>query len=317
MPKHARSVWSMRSRCTQMDTNPDTNPSDPYPPDAGHSRNIRPKLMQVPKRQRCSAMTLLEVLVVMATVAFLVALLLPAVQSARESARRFGCSNNMRSIGCALYGHLLVRRAFPVGCLEWKSPGVSSTKRCLSWNAIILPWLEEQATFDRLDYQKPFDDPANATVAATAIPVFACPSADRRGRPVGGLGGTDYGGVVGERITSVNNPEKGVIVNEKSYAPREVADGLSKTILVAECAAEIWPDGQWINGRNLFDQAYSINAKLSFWEDEMRSRHPTGAQCLAGDGSVHLLSEMVDKAILAAACTRAKGESPAAPWATQ
>ena len=260
-----------------------------------------------------AGMTLVELLVVVVIVAWLVALLVPAVQAARESARRTTCLNNLRHIGCGLHGHLLAKRTFPMGCLEWKA-GTGGTNRCLAWSALILPWLDEQTTADRVNYQKPFDDPANAVAAATAMQIFLCPSASRTSPLVGGLGASDYGGVVGERITSSNSPEKGVLVTGKSYAPREITDGLSKTILVAECAAEAWADGQWINGRNLFDQAYPINAKMSFWEDEMRSRHPNAAQCLAGDGSVHLLSETVDKIVLAAAFTRNRGESPAAAW---
>ena len=56
---------------------------------------------------------------------------------------------------------------------------------------------------------------------------------------------------------------------------------------------------------------------MPFWEDEMRSRHPSGAQALAGDGSVQFVAESTDKRIVAAAMTRAKGESPAAPWTAE
>ena len=77
-------------------------------------------------------------------------------------------------------------------------------------------------------------------------------------------------------------------------------------MFVGECAAGAWADGQWINGRNLFDQAYAINWPT--WEDEIRSRHPGGAQALFGDGAVRLIDESTDLKILAAACTRAGGE---------
>jgi hypothetical protein len=82
----------------------------------------------------------------------------------------------------------------------------------------------------------------------------------------------DYGGLCGERIASPNNPEKGVLIHDRGFAEREIPDGLSKTIFVGECSRGPWPDGQWINGRNLFDQAYAINWPT--WEDEIRSRHP-------------------------------------------
>lgn len=257
-------------------------------------------------------MTLVELLVVVAIVAALIALLLPAVQAAREASRRTACVNNLRNIGCGLHGHLLAKRQFPVGCLEWKqSPG--GANRCLAWSAFILPWLEEQATADRLDLSKPFDDPANAVIAATGLRVFICPSADRVGMTVGGLGRSDYGGLCGERIASPNNPEKGVLVHDRGFAEREIPDGLSKTIVVGECGSGAWSDGQWINGRNLFDQAYAINVPT--WEDEIRSRHAgSGAHALAGDGAVHFLAESTDTLVLAAACTRARGEGVRTPW---
>jgi prepilin-type N-terminal cleavage/methylation domain-containing protein len=271
----------------------------------------------VPTAARSRAgMTLVELLVVVAIVAALVAILLPAVQSAREAARRASCANNLRHIGCALHGHLLAKRKFPVGCTEWRLPNaataVEKQKRNLAWSAWILPWLESQEIADRLDLTKPYDDPANATAAMTAMAVFLCPSADRQGALVNGFGGSDYGGLNGERMFTPNNPAKGVFVNDRGFAERDIADGLSKTIFVGECAAGAWPDGQWINGYNLFDQRYAINWPT--WEDEIRSRHPNGAHGLAGDGSVRLIVESTDLRILAAAITRSGGESLATPW---
>ncbi|MEX0687959.1 MAG: DUF1559 domain-containing protein [Pirellulales bacterium] len=257
-------------------------------------------------------MTLVELLVVVAVIAALVALLIPAVQGAREAARQTSCLNNLRNHGCALHGHLLARRRFPVGCLEWKWNGFPrATNRCLAWSGFILPWLDEQPLADRIDFSKPYDHPANAAAAAAVLPIFICPSADRSGGTVGGLGRCDYGGLAGERITSPNSPQKGVLIHDRSFADRQITDGLSKTILAGECAAGPWPEGQWISGLNLFDQAYAINWPT--WEDELRSRHPGGAHALFGDGAVRLIAETADLRILAAACTRAGGEAVPLP----
>lgn len=259
---------------------------------------------------RRDGMTLVELLVVVAVVAGLLAVLLPAVQAAREAARRTVCSNNLRNIGCALHGHLLAHGAFPVGCLEWK-PGRGGRKRCLAWSCLILPWLEEESLANRLDLERPYDDPANAEAAATPLAVFVCPSADRAGAGVGGLGRSDYGGIAGERIASPNSPMKGPLVHDRRYAVREIPDGLSKTLFVGECGSGRWDDGQWINGRNLFDQAYAINHPT--WEDELRSLHAGGgAEGLFGCGAVRFLDESTDPAVLAAICTRAGGETPRA-----
>lgn len=263
-------------------------------------------------------MTLVELLVVAAIMAALIAILLPGVQAAREAARRSSCLNNLRHIGCALHGHLLAHRRFPAGCTEWRLPNATTAaekrKRNLAWSAWILPWLEAQPVADLLDLGRPYDDPANAQAAATVIPTFLCPSAERTGPRVGGFGASDYGGLNGERIFTPNNPVKGVFVNDRGFQTHEITDGLSKTIFVGECAAGPWPDGQWINGYNLFDQRYAVNWPT--WEDEMRSRHPSGALGLAGDGSVHLITESTDLRILAAAITRSGGESLASPWST-
>jgi len=260
-----------------------------------------------PLRRAGRGISLVEMLVVVSVVAGLAALLLPAVQTARESARRSGCLNNLRHIGCGLHGHLLARRAFPVGCTEWRSPGKSGSERCLAWSSRILPWLEEQAVADRIDFNKPFDHAVNSNAAATPLAIFRCPSADRPGLLVGGLGRSDYGGITGERITSPNNPEKGGLIHDHGVSQREITDGLTHTVFVGECAAGTWPDGQWINGRNLFDQAYAVNWPT--WEDELRSRHTGGGHALFGDGAVRLLGETLDTRVLAAACTRAGAES--------
>jgi hypothetical protein len=174
-----------------------------------------------------------------------------------------------------------------------------------------LPWLEEQPLADRIDFSKPFDHPANAAAGGTVLPIYICPSADRSGGVVGSLGRNDYGGVTGERITSPNNPEKGALVHDRAFSDQEITDGLSKTIFVGECSRGAWPDGQWMNGRNLFDQAYAVNWPT--WEDELRSRHPSSAYALFGDGAVRLIDESTDVRVLAAACTRNRQETTAIP----
>jgi prepilin-type N-terminal cleavage/methylation domain-containing protein/prepilin-type processing-associated H-X9-DG protein len=266
-------------------------------------------MTHIARSRRCG-MTLVELLVVISVVAVLIGLLLPAAQAAREAARRISCLNNLRHIGCALHGHLLSRRRFPVGCTEWRQPGKGGPERCLAWSGRILPWLEEQSLADLIDFEKSYDHADNAAAVAVPVAVFRCASADRPSVLVAGMGRTDYGGITGERIVSPNNPEKGVLIHDRGIAVREIGDGLSHTVLVGECAAGAWPDGQWINGRNLFDQAYAVNWPT--WEDELRSRHPGGAHALFGDGSVRPLDDTLDVRILAAACTRSGGETAAA-----
>jgi prepilin-type N-terminal cleavage/methylation domain-containing protein len=250
------------------------------------------------------AFTLIELLVVIAIVGILVSLTLPAVFSAREASRRTSCANNLRQIGLALQLHHEHHGAFPPGGIEWRPPG-DMQKRQLAWCIFLLPFLEQQAIYDQLDVQQPFDSPANAAAARNVLPVFVCPTSARGTRLVEGRGPCDYGGILGERIQGPNNPPKGVMIFDRSLSAASVRDGLSNTLIVGEDTA--WPDGQWINGRNVFDQAYPINAAPPF-ENDIRSHHPGGAQVVLADCSVRFLSEELDVKVLAALCTRAGGE---------
>ncbi len=249
-------------------------------------------------------MTLVELLVVMAIIGSLVAILLPSVQAARAAARRASCQTHLRQIGLAMHGHLALHGTFPPGGIEWRPYG-NTTKRQLAWCVWLLPFLEEAALYDSLDLEQPFDSPANAAGAAALLPVFVCPAGSRGLREVDGRGPCDYGGIFGERITSANQPPKGAMLYDRRLAARHIPDGLSKTLLVAEDTGFV--DGQWINGRNLFDQAYPINAAPA-WENDIRSEHAGGAQALLADGGVIFLTETLDPWVLAAYCTRAGHE---------
>jgi prepilin-type N-terminal cleavage/methylation domain-containing protein len=256
------------------------------------------------------AFTLIELLTVVAILAALVAVLLPAVQAAREAARRTTCQNHLRQIGLALLEWHDAQEIFPTGCVEWRPYG-GTTQRQLAWSAYLLPWIDQQALYDRLDLELPFDAAENAAAAAVRIPVYVCPSS-RRGDAHSSQfaetvrGPSDYGGIYGERILSQNNPPGGVMLIDQAVAISQIADGTSRTLIVGEDTRH--PDGQWINGRNLFDQAMRVN-RAPLVENDLFSDHPGGAHGLAADASVHFLSEQTDLSALAAACTRAGGET--------
>ncbi|HMP60487.1 MAG TPA: hypothetical protein PKD86_14155, partial [Gemmatales bacterium] len=128
----------------------------------------------------------------------------------------------------------------------------------------------------------------------------------RRRAPTGdGRGANDYGGIFGERITSPNQPPKGVMIYDLAFALTEIPDGTSQTLMISEDSG--FPDGQWINGRNVFDQAFPIN-KAPKWENDIRSDHGGGANGLFADGSARFLRETMALPVLAAICTRAGGE---------
>ena len=266
-------------------------------------RHLSPKtpLGQQPKE----GFTLIELLVVIAIIGGLLSIALPAVQAARHAARRTQCQNNLRQVGVALHSYHAARGHFPMGGLEWR-PRASSKNRQLAWSAFLLPYLEQQSLYDSLDLATAFDSVENETGAAKIISIYVCPSSRRGARRVDGRGPCDYGGIYGERITSPNRPPKGTMLYDTAISIDHIQDGLSHTLIIAEDSR--FDDGQWINGRNVFDQAYAINAAPE-WENDIRSEHPQGGALVTrADGSVSFVGERTDLPVLAALCTRDGGD---------
>ena len=166
----------------------------------------------------------------------------------------------------------------------------------------------EMCIRDRLDTNQAFDAVANASAGATVLSNFVCPAQPDGQALRDGLGPSSYGGIFGERISSPNQPPKGVMLHEIPVRIREITDGTSQTLIVSEDSQS--PEGQWINGRNLFDQAFGINAAPVF-ENDIRSFHPGGANGCFADGHVAFLANETDLSVLAAICTRAGKETVA------
>lgn len=266
-----------------------------------------------------SGFTLIELLAVLAILGTLVGLLLPAVQRSRESSRMMQCSNNLRQMGVALAGYEQSRKRFPPG-------NDQIGDRLHAWSSFILPFMEQSAVADRIDYSRPWDDPSgNLSRVDVTIPTYVCPSGIKQFP-----GKQDYGGILGAYIQPSGeaiNPlttrdEHGGILyaTDADYGQpataASVSDGLSRTLLVAEAVDREMVGGSdqhahgdacWACGNNCFP----LNSRVvnDPGVDGFRSRHVGGVSGLYGDGRVSFLGDRLDVRVLIAISTRAGGET--------
>lgn len=143
--------------------------------------------------RRFRAFTLVELLVVIAIIGLLVGMLLPAVQAARESARRAQCTNNLKQLGLAFHNYHDAHKAFPPsyviqpgggGLHGAPDPLTRDAGPGWAWGTLLLPYLEQGSLHDVLDLRRPCWDPANAAAARTQLGLFLCPSATGTNGPM-------------------------------------------------------------------------------------------------------------------------------------
>lgn len=197
--------------------------------------------------------TLVELLVVIAIIGVLVALLLPAIQAAREAARRTQCTNNMKQIGLGLHNYHDTTRAFPIGHMIWNNNlpagyGLVGTMRLFGWQVPLLPYVERKALYDQFDFQRFANQidvlwPPNGTAMWNFVDVYLCPS--NPGRV----------GIAWTGNTNPNSPGP----NEDS-TPTHYS-GIADNVSEFENGVSGWPTPK---GRGLF----YMNSKLSFRDIE-------------------------------------------------
>lgn len=289
--------------------------------------------------QSSRAFTLVELLVVIAIIGVLVALLLPAVQAAREAARRTSCKNNLRQVGLALQNHHDVRGRLPPGWIAYgidkNTPDVEGSPGW-GWAAQTLPFIEQQTVSTQVvNYDQPVVAVANETARRTVLQVFRCPSdlgepffqmmsETAAGTVLASLPSANYVGLFGtvelDECEGVPVGEvcrgDGVFYHQSTTEFREITDGLSKTLIAGERSSRkgqstwvgVVPGGEEAFARVLGVVDHSPNYELGHLDD-FRSEHPGGANFVLGDASVVFLADEIDANVYRALGTRAGAET--------
>jgi prepilin-type N-terminal cleavage/methylation domain-containing protein len=221
----------------------------------------------MPRQRTITAFTLVELLVVIAIIGVLIAILLPAVQAARESSRRVACQNNLHQVGVGLTSYESAMKKWPAG-KKWSGSPTNPASFEMAWSSFLLGFIDEQSLHDKINFKIKFTDPINLPATTQIITTYLCPSTNRiedhrtpdghifdlGGIPGEGLGCIDYMGISGP-FKDAKNPitkipygrERGVLLGTKGLPLKpelieppplklkDIVDGLSHTMCVVEC----------------------------------------------------------------------------------
>jgi prepilin-type N-terminal cleavage/methylation domain-containing protein len=285
------------------------------------------------RKFKSRAFTLVELLVVIAIIGVLVALLLPAVQSAREAARRMSCSNNLRQIAIGVHNHHDTLGFIPRGGSDGPNQDCcNATERSgWSWAFHLTPFIEQQNLYDIAD---------DALVGKTFTKTYFCPT--RRAPALyNGLAKNDYAGNGGSAAGQIG--KDGAFVKQwlapKTTLPKgtpaeqtrrfgDFVDGTSQTLLAAEKQIhptgwgktggdnEAWNNAGWdedivrygstVPEGDMKHPVYSSSP--NFWSSKFGSSHPAGINAARVDGSVGFVSYNVDATTWLRFCTIADGQ---------
>ncbi len=191
--------------------------------------------------KRRAAFTLLELIMVVSIIAVLIALLLPAIQSAREAARRTQCNNNLMQLGLALGNYASAHHVFPPGVIDDKGPILNLPKGYHhNWLVQILPFFEQNNVYRRFNFQYGVYHPSNMTAGTAVIATLMCPS-DARRAP------TNYVGCHHDVDAPIDVSNQGVLYLNSRVGFDDITDGPAYTILLGELVGGS-PSLGWASG---------------------------------------------------------------------
>jgi len=292
--------------------------------------------------------TLVELLVVIAIIGILVALLLPAIQAAREAARRSQCANNLKQLALGLANYEGTHRVFPPGEVHggpWNAgyqsnnggrPHCDWDGQIGCWMNLIFPFIEQQAAYDKLDFEiwPQYASAENREVMQMPFDTFLCPSDPYRGLTTSwGPGGSQnrcyiihYYGVAGPDENSTLqqpgssgstyghcNKHRGMFYNDSNVKIADVIDGTSNTAMLCE----VWGRTTVDHAGSDSSRAMNLHAVVYFGYTPNSNRsspwransfHPGGVQIAFADGTVHFVQDTIDLATWRAIATIRGGE---------
>jgi len=267
--------------------------------------------------------TLVELLVVIAIIGILIALLLPAVQAAREAARRSQCTNNLKQIGLSLHNYHDTYKCFPPGWV-WHNNGDEAQ---WGWAAFVLPFMEQKPLYDQLLVDTltchEFTSHADSALLRTEIETLICPSS--KSRPTNAQrclsptnpdnntgftrpGTSNYVASAGPRFEKNRNDLGGIAWGNSDMQFQDITDGTSNVFAAGErdqrCRAGAWAgpgaqrDGkQWCSvtmavGNSCWKLNHpTVNNRCCMG---FSSQHPGGANFALCDGSVRFISDLIE-----------------------
>lgn len=224
-------------------------------------------------------------LMFMVCAGLLAAMLLPAVQSAREAARRMSCSNNVRQIGLAILNYESAYKKLPPAyTVDAKG------NKLHSWRTLILPFMEQSALYQQIDFTVPWNDPRNAAFMNMDVPAYRCPSTNLP------PGQTLYVAIV---------DPKAMFEGEKQLKIADIKDGINNTVMIYETS--IANSVNWMTPEDGDIEAF-IDAIRSANNQTDKLAHNSGTHCVFGDCSVRFLPRSTDPKSLKGIATKDGGE---------